>query len=199
MTEFKFKNLTFNSEKEKLKYIYENKEYLYTKISGWWVLVPIIMGFLTSSFLIFLFSLIIEIFLLASIEKYNEKHINNLAKEYLVCIENEKKLNKNIEKENKKKGLKLYKNKWYPNTKYNQLIVIDYENQIKKEESFLKETIHYLNESKIFQGKEMICKDCDYIWNIKKSKGKPSKCPNCNLKNIELLQIIESKTKIKKI
>jgi hypothetical protein len=62
----------------------------------------------------------------------------------------------------------------------------------------LKLKLKKLNLIDFYKGKTCICKSCTYIWQIKKNKGLPSKCPHCHSETFILEEKEELKSKIKK-
>lgn len=114
-----------------------------------------------------------------SIYLNNEKNIkinleNNLI--YILIIQKLEKKNL-ILKEN---GDLFFKDKEFINSDIIFLEVF---------EEIIKEILSEKNDFKKYLGC-FICKDCNYIWKSKKLIGVPSKCPNCNLKNINRITSI---------
>lgn len=189
---FYFRNKEFSSEKAMLKYVYDNKEILPLKISMWWGLIPIMLGFISGSFLFFLFLISIMIISFGSIENRSKKKIENLSNDYLEYLKKEKKEKLKFEEGQKKKGLKKINGKWYSNKEYVELVKVDIKEKIK----YLKKSTQSLSTQTHIQGREMKCLDCKYIWNVKKPNGKPAKCPSCDSRNINLTEIITNKKRI---
>ncbi len=45
-------------------------------------------------------------------------------------------------------------------------------------------------------GKDYTCRSCGYLWTSRKRIGYPSKCPNCNSRNISSVEEIENYNKM---
>jgi rubrerythrin len=198
MKKFIFGDKKFNSEKEMLFYVASNKNNLYYKTSYWWCYLVFLLLLIFQGFMV---ALIITI--LWGIAIWLNKFIRNTnidsltARHYELTAREKKEESRRVleyEKNQLKKGLFKFKNQWYSKEKVEKL---------KKEEIILKNKvtevkndIYQISSKKSFKKMDMKCKDCNYIWKIKKDRGIPAKCPSCNSKNISLEQLIKKYNKI---